>query len=301
MPSRLQELSKRGLINTPNWLASNVCYETIMGSVAYGVSSDTSDMDIYGFAIPNRDVVFPHLAGEILGFGKQQPRFDQYQQHHIDDKDALGGKGRVYDITIYNIVKYFQLCLENNPNLIDSMWTSQSCVQHITRVGNMVRENRKLFLHKGAFPKFKAYAFSQLHKMEGKKPIGKRVKIRDEMGFDVKFAYHVVRLLYEVEQILSLGEIDLQRDREHLKAIRRGEVSKEDIILWANEKEKGLEKLYESSTLQYSPDEALIKQLLLNCLEEHYGTLEGAFVNPDAANVALREIQKILDKTLPKN
>ena len=29
-------------------------------------------------------------------------------------------------------------------------------------VGNLVREKRKLFLHKGAWPKFKGYAYSQL-------------------------------------------------------------------------------------------------------------------------------------------
>jgi hypothetical protein len=29
-------------------------------------------------------------------------------------------------------------------------------------VGNLVRENRKCFLHKGAWPRFKAHAYSQL-------------------------------------------------------------------------------------------------------------------------------------------
>lgn len=56
--------------------SANVHYETIMGSVAYGVSSDTSDMDVYGFAIPPKDDVFPHLRGEILCFGKQHKRFE---------------------------------------------------------------------------------------------------------------------------------------------------------------------------------------------------------------------------------
>lgn len=38
-------------------------YETIMGSVAYGVNTDTSDFDTVGFCIPNKDIVFPHLRG----------------------------------------------------------------------------------------------------------------------------------------------------------------------------------------------------------------------------------------------
>ena len=37
--STLQHLSDRGLIKPPRWLPGSVQYETIMGSVAYGVSS----------------------------------------------------------------------------------------------------------------------------------------------------------------------------------------------------------------------------------------------------------------------
>ena len=39
-----------------------------------------------------------------------------------------------------------------------------------------------------------------MHKMRTKEPEGKRRAIIEEFGFDVKFAYHVVRLLNEVEQ-----------------------------------------------------------------------------------------------------
>jgi len=53
--STLQRLTDRGLIKPPRWLPGNVQYETIMGSVAYGVSSDTSDVDVYGWAIPQKD------------------------------------------------------------------------------------------------------------------------------------------------------------------------------------------------------------------------------------------------------
>lgn len=294
--STVRKLKESGLISPPSFVPHNIHYETIMGSVAYGVSADTSDMDVYGFCIPPKDMIFPHLAGEILGFGRQINRFEQYQQHHILDKSALAGAGRTYDITIYSIVKYFQLCMENNPNMIDSLFTPANCVLHITKLGNMVRENRKIFLHKGAWHKFKGYAYSQLHKMTTKDPIGQRKKIIETYGYDVKFAYHVVRLLNEVEQILIEGDIDLQRNREQLKSIRRGEWKESDIREYFAAKEKDLEKLYLESTLPYSPDEAKIKKLLLECLEEHYGNLSDAIITPDKATEALREIQNILEK-----
>ena len=90
----------------------------MVGSVAYGVAQDTSDRDVYGFCIPPKDVVFPHLAGEIMGFGTHRRRFDQYQQHHIQDVDAAGGSGVEYDVVIYSIVRYFQLC-----GLTQDWWT----------------------------------------------------------------------------------------------------------------------------------------------------------------------------------
>jgi len=116
--SLIDRLHKRGLINPPHFLIHNCHYEVMMGSVAYAVNEDTSDMDVYGWCIPPKDLIFPHLRGEILGFGKQTSRFEQYQQHHIIDKEMK----RKYDIQIYNIVKYFQLIMENNPNLIDSLF-----------------------------------------------------------------------------------------------------------------------------------------------------------------------------------
>jgi len=288
----LTKLQSKGLIAPPSFLVDNCMYLTRMGSEAYGVSTGTSDVDIYGWCIPPKDVIFPHLAGQIDGFGRQKQKFEQWQQHHIKDSET----SKEYDFAIYNIVKYFQLCMENNPNMVDSLFVPQFCIIHSTQVSTLVRDNKKLFLHKGSWKKFKSYAYAQLHKMSSKDPIGKRKEIREQYGFDVKFAYHIVRLLDEAEQILVYGDIDLQRNREHLKAIRRGEVSEADIRYWAAEKEKSLEKLYIDSKLQYSPDEDKIKSLLLNCLEIHYGNLKNCVVEVDKATRLVREIKELIEK-----
>jgi len=294
MPSVVSRLAQNQIIHPPQWLPSNIHYEVIMGSEAYGVSSNDSDIDIYGFCIPPKDMIFPHLRGEIPGFGNQIKRFEQYQEHHIKDPD----KGKEYDCSVYSIVKYFQLCMENNPNMIDSLFVPERCVLHITRIGQMIREKRKMFLHRGAKQKYIGYSFSQLHKMkiEGYQPGSKRAANVEKYGLETKFAYHVLRLAMQAEQILLEGDLDLERNREILKAVRRGEKSMEDINEWFSQKEKYLDKLYEESTLRHSPDEGAIKQLLLNCLEEHYGSLSDAIVNPDKAVQALRDIQQIIEK-----
>ncbi len=102
--------------------------------------------------------------------------------------------------------------------------------------------------------------------------------------------------MYECEQLLMHGEMDLRRDREHLKAIRRGEVTEDDIRRWASDKEQQLEKLYHASAIPDAPDEKAIRELLLNCLEEHYGSLNGVVVRPDSTQLALREIASIVDR-----
>src|SRR6185369_11656444 len=116
MASILKELHGKNLVHPPKWLVDNVMFETAMGSHAYAINNETSDFDVYGFCIPKKEIVFPHMAGVIQGFGYQGEKFQQYQQEHINDPDALGGKGREYDITIFNIIRYFELLMDNNPN-----------------------------------------------------------------------------------------------------------------------------------------------------------------------------------------
>lgn len=66
MSSLTDYLIKRELINPPKHISNSIQYEVIMGSVAYGVTSDNSDMDVYGFSIPPKEIIFPHLTGEIF-------------------------------------------------------------------------------------------------------------------------------------------------------------------------------------------------------------------------------------------
>jgi len=303
----LERLVDQKLISPPAWLPANTMYLTIMGSIAYGVADTNedefqSDFDVYGFCIPPKEVVFPHLAGEIWGFGKYKegmPKsyFGQYQKHHVLDPSARGGKGREYDLSIYNIVKYVQLCSECNPNVIDSLFTHETCVLHCTQVGQLLRENRKLFLHQGVCDKFKGYAYSQVHKMQSKEPLegSKRAQLREKYGLDVKFAYHVVRLLGEAEQILLEGDLDLQRNREQLKSIRRGEWTEQQILDYFEKKRVDLEGIRAKSSLPPGPDMAALRDLLLRCLEAHYGSLDRCIVVPGRAEGLLRQIREMIE------
>ena len=306
MASTVQELTKRGLISPRNDVLSNTCYETVVGSVAYGVADDLSDYDINGFYIPAADCLFPHLRGHLMGFDKDpttKALMKCYQDHHIWDQDACGGKGREYDLNIYSITQYIKLCMDNNPNMVDTLYTPEECVLHSTDISDMVRDRRDMFLHKKCWAKYAGYSMQQLHKMNGKNPEegSKRWKLRERYGYDVKYAYHLVRLLLEAEMILDEHCIDIRRHREHLKAIRRGDVTEEDVLAWACNKRLHLEKRFEASTLRAHPDREAIKQLLIDCLETHYGTLSALQTVKNEANAeraAMREIQAICERVL---
>lgn len=296
----VQKLAKSKVIDCPPWLPDNVHYVTLMGSHAYAVNNKDSDKDIYGFCIPPKEEVFP--SNSIIGFGKLRNggnRFTSWQASHLQYE------GEEVDITIYNIVDYFHLLSECNPNMLDSLFTAQRCVMTQSAVAQLVRENRRLFLSKKAWHTFKGYAYSMRNKANNKVKDAKRyseLKSKEDnlsqgealelnslsnrkrlvavaetdAKQDWKFLYHLVRLLDECEQILETGDIDLMRDNARLKAIRRGEISIEQINKIFEEKETRLEKLYNDSKLVYAPRMDEIKDLLFKCLEMHYGSIQRA-------------------------
>jgi hypothetical protein len=170
-------------------------------------------------------------------------------------------------------------------------------VLHTTQVGQILRENRKTFLHQGICDRFKGYAYSQVSKLQAKEPAegSKRYALIQKYSFDTKFAYHIVRLLNEAEQILLEGDLDLMRNREQLKAIRRGEWTLAQIMEYFERKRIDLEGVRSRSNLPPAPDMQAIRALLLECLESHYGSLDKCVVLPGKAEGLLREIREKIE------
>ena len=93
------------------------------------------------------------------------------------------------------------------------------------------------------------------------------------------------------------GDIDLQRDNEQLKAIRRGEWTEERLRAVVRREGvapgAGLRREHAAGRAR---TRAGSRPCSCDCLEEHYGSLEGCVVDPDRAVAALRNIQAELDR-----
>lgn len=294
MSSVVRRVTKQGLFKPEYPFVQETVYEVIMGSMAYGVNDNNSDLDIYAVSVPSESMVFPHLSGHIHGFGDKPVKWENQQKHHM----MMDGKE--YDVNIYSLINYFQLCYENNPNMLDSLFVPDRCVLVANDVGAHMRTHRRMFLSKRIADKMRGYAFSEFKKLQkGYNPEtnAKRFNSVEKYGYDVKSAYHVVRLMLEAQMALEEGDLDLEYHREHLKFIRRGEYTLDELKSWFHAKDIELNDVKAKSSLPVKADVERLRLLLLECLELHFGEDFGKFKGTDGSAVdTLEQIKRLVSK-----
>jgi uncharacterized protein len=117
-----------------------VLLRCISGSKAYGTDTPQSDIDIKGvFILPEKDLFGLHYTEQV--------------------NDARN------DIVFYEIKRFFQLLLKNNPNILELLATPADCVLY--RHPSVERLNPSIFLSKLCLNTFAQYAFSQIKKARG--------------------------------------------------------------------------------------------------------------------------------------
>ena len=119
-------------------------YRYIRGSVAYGLATETSDIDEGGVYIAN--------LNKICGL----PNF--YYSQIANKKN---------DIVIYELTRYMELLLKSNPTILESLFIADSCVKYIHPLFKPIIDNRQSFVTKQCFNAFCGYAKSQIEKCRG--------------------------------------------------------------------------------------------------------------------------------------
>lgn len=153
----IEELKKSG------WIA----YEYIRGSHAYGLNTETSDIDKGGVYICPPEM--------LMGLRSN------YIEQVSDEKN---------DTVYYEFGRWIELLLKSNPTALESLFIPKHCI--IGEVHPMVQyiiDNRDMFLSKECFKTLLGYSYSQIYKARGlnKKIVNPIHKRKDLLDFCYTF------------------------------------------------------------------------------------------------------------------
>lgn len=130
MKLTLNELRRRRLI----------LLEAVSGSHAYGLNIPTSDLDVRGvFILPQEELYGLHYTAQVS-----------------DEKN---------DVVFYEVGRFMDLLLKNNPTMLELLATPADCVRHRDPVMELIRTED--VLSKLCQETFAGYARTQIHKARG--------------------------------------------------------------------------------------------------------------------------------------
>lgn len=128
-------------LRTNPHLKDRIMFLTLGGSYAYGTNIKTSDVDVRGCAMNSKS--------DILGLSN----FEQVVHTQTDT-------------TIYGFNKLIGLLLNCNPNTIEMLGCKPEHYFYISDAGQMMIDNRSLFLSQKAVNSFGGYATQQLRRLQ---------------------------------------------------------------------------------------------------------------------------------------
>jgi predicted nucleotidyltransferase len=238
--------------NNQEWI-QDLKYLVYHGSKAYGTDNENSDTDLYGFVIPPKEFINPFSDNFVYYFDDEFPKFEQT----VAISDEL-------DIQVYNVVKFFKLMMNGNPNMIDCLYVKpKDCIIN----NDILINNREVFLSQKIYHTFRGYAHAQRKKAYSLTKTGKRKDDVDKYGFDPKHCSHIYRLLDEVRQLLSYGTMDIHNSKQVQIDIKNAKFSIDEMEDLFNELEYEVEIAFRKTDLPKYPNKDLIRNLLKEVIE----------------------------------
>jgi len=285
------------------WMVDNLILETIGGSQAYGCQNENSDFDITAIVLPKYEYLYPQKYGFILDFD-QLPNFKR-KELKGDKSKVLIGEQKVEAEWISLVEFFVQAGLKGSPGLVEILFVRNNLVTVGTKSGWYLRDKRRLFLSMKTYHAFRGYANGQIHRIRERNPeTDDRKALIDKYGYDIKMSYHTLRLMDQLDQILTTNDIDLMRNKEECKLMRKGEWGNFDRFdLEFQRRMSKLDDLVIKSNLSQFPNQAELKTLLQELLEEHYGSIDNFTQNRFTEYVSAKDvmdklvnIEKLLDE-----
>jgi uncharacterized protein len=214
----------------PQFLFRFVQFRCIVGSTAYGLDQDGSDVDRRGFFLPPADLHWS-LAGVP-------------EQIESDREECY-----------WEVEKFIRLALKANPNVLECMYSP--LIEECTPLAQELIDMRSIFLSRHIHQTYNSYVLSQFKKMEQ--------DLRNAHALRWKHVMHLIRLLLSGVVVLKAGFVPLrvEEHRERLLKIRRGEVPWDEIETWRLRLHRELDEALETTSLPEHPDYARANEFLL--------------------------------------
>lgn len=130
-----------GFIKENEHLGKHVILLGLAGSYSYGTNIDGSDIDVRGITLNQKS--------DLIGL-------TQFEQHVDDNTDTV----------IYAFNKIITLLLSCNPNTIELLGFNPEHYLYLNDIGQMLLDNKKLFLSRRAIQSFGGYADAQLRRLQ---------------------------------------------------------------------------------------------------------------------------------------
>jgi hypothetical protein len=203
-------------------LHERVIYRCVIGSQAYGLADAASDVDRRGVYLPPAD-----LHWSLYGVPEQLEN-DATQEAY------------------WELQKFLVLALKANPNVLECLYAP--LVEKATPLAEELLAMKSNFLSRLVYQTYNGYVMSQFKKMQA--------DIRNHGQVKWKHVMHLIRLLLSGIGVLRDGCVPVQVDgrRDQLLAIRRGEVSWDDVEKWRLGLHQEFNAAFETTKLPERPD-----------------------------------------------
>jgi len=211
-----------------------IILEAIVGSTAYGLSNENSDIDKIGiYVAPTKDILSLHKPKETIVYNKP-------------------------DITYHEVEKYVRLAMNCNPTILELLFMDK--YEIITEEGQMLIDIRKAFLNTTIYNSYGGYAIQQARKLNRRgHSFDSSVKNRHE-----KHARHCFRLLIQGTQLLKEHNLSV-RVLDPRAIMDFGELDVEEMVNRFEEEYKIFRAI--QTNLPKEPDYKTINNVLLKIRE----------------------------------
>jgi uncharacterized protein len=212
-------------------LRDRVILQVVIGSQAYGLAGEDSDIDRRGVFLPRADHQW-----SLYGVPEQ-----------IEDERSQE--------CYWELRKTLVLALKGNPNVLECLYSP--IVPFVTELGRELLAIRSRLLSQLIFQTYNGYVLSQFKKLQG--------DLRNHGQIKWKHVMHLIRLLLAGVHAIRHGEIivDVGAHREELLAIRRGEIAWSEIDARRLALHAELNEALANTPLPQRPDYAAANAFLL--------------------------------------